>query len=230
MTTPERPSYQQRTAYHVTLLGTVALLCSAALVIADLQTREPIEAAQQRRLGEKLVQVLPIERTAAAPLEHAIDLADGERRTRAWQLIRDGRVAAVAVERLGAGYGGPIRVLVGIDRSGTIIASRVTDHQETPGLGDKIEARRTDWIEAFAGRSLANTAPSEWAVRKDGGAFDQFTGATITPRAVVNAVHDALRLFERRRAALLDPATAGREGPLHVRTDTRNDKGGEPDG
>lgn len=101
-------------------------------------------------------------------------------------------LAAVAPD----GYSGAIHMLVGIDADGTLAGVRVTSHRETPGLGDWIEAGRSDWIHGFAGRSLADPGPGGWAVKRDGGVFDQFTGATITPRAVVAAVHRALEYFE----------------------------------
>lgn len=89
------------------------------------------------------------------------------------------------------GYSGAIQLLVGADFSGTVLGSRVTEHHETPGLGDKIEMRHSDWITHFAGKIIHGDNDSQWAVKKDGGDFDQFTGATITPRAVVNAVKRA---------------------------------------
>jgi len=82
---------------------------------------------------------------------------------------------------------------------------RVLAHRETPGLGDVIEADRSDWIRGFAGRALGDPPLSAWALRRDGGAFDQFTGATITPRAVVRAVRDWLRYFEIHRERLFAP-------------------------
>lgn len=88
---------------------------------------------------------------------------------------------------------------------GTILGARVLSHTETPGLGDKIEIGKDDWIEAFAGRSLADPGPAGWKVRRDGGVFDQFSGATITPRAVVGTIHRGLTLFDRHRAELLAP-------------------------
>jgi electron transport complex protein RnfG len=95
--------------------------------------------------------------------------------------------------------------------NGTVLGVRVTSHRETPGLGDKIETKKSDWIYSFEGRSLDNPEPEQWAVKKDGGEFDQFTGATITPRAVVNAVHDTLVYFEEHRQQIRDllkqPAT-----------------------
>ena len=109
------------------------------------------------------------------------------------------------------GYNGPIRLLVGIDRSGRLAGVRVVSHRETPGLGDAIEAAKSDWILGFAGKSLADPAPPGWAVRRDGGTFDQFTGATITPRAVVEGVRRALDFFEDNRAFLFDAAAAGRQ-------------------
>ena len=93
-------------------------------------------------------------------------------------------------------------MLLGIDLDGTVTGARVVQHRETPGLGDPIEARRSDWIEGFDGRSLGDPPAPEWTVRKDGGAFDQFTGATITPRAVVSAVRRALVFHERQRDTL----------------------------
>ncbi|TVP45738.1 MAG: RnfABCDGE type electron transport complex subunit G [Halomonas sp.] len=91
------------------------------------------------------------------------------------------------------GYNGEIRLLVGIDQQQRITGVRVTHHQETPGLGDDIERSRSSWITHFDGLGLDSLPPGGWAVDKDGGHFDAFTGATITPRAVVNAVHQTLQ-------------------------------------
>lgn len=103
------------------------------------------------------------------------------------------------------GYSGDIRLLVAIRHDGTLAGVRVVAHKETPGLGDKIEVERSDWIHDFAGRSLDNPATAQWKVRKDGGVFDQFTGATITPRAVVKTVHNTLRYYQEHRDALFAP-------------------------
>ncbi|HFR4130290.1 electron transport complex subunit RsxG [Raoultella ornithinolytica] len=89
------------------------------------------------------------------------------------------------------GYSGAIQLLVAADFKGTVLGIRVTEHHETPGLGDKIELRLSDWITHFAGKVIHGSGDSHFAVKKDGGDFDQFTGATITPRAVVNAVKRA---------------------------------------
>jgi electron transport complex protein RnfG len=116
---------------------------------------------------------------------------------------RDGKpVAAVLTPVAPDGYGGDIHLLVGIYADGTLAGVRVLKHMETPGLGDRIEADRSDWILGFAGKSLADPGPAGWAVKKDGGVFDQFTGATITPRAVVKAVHKTLLYFQAHREQL----------------------------
>lgn len=108
-------------------------------------------------------------------------------------IARQGEQAVAAVMEATApdGYSGAIQLLVGADFNGTVLGSRVTEHHETPGLGDKIELRISDWITHFAGKTIAGESDATWAVKKDGGQFDQFTGATITPRAVVNAVKRA---------------------------------------
>ena len=107
------------------------------------------------------------------------------------------------------GYSGDIRLLVGIQANGELAGVRVLNHRETPGLGDAIETRRSDWIKQFAGLSLNAPPASAWKVRKDGGEFDQFAGATITPRAVIKAVRKALVFFEQNQATLFadTPAT-----------------------
>jgi electron transport complex protein RnfG len=89
---------------------------------------------------------------------------------------------------------------------GRLIGVRVLEHRETPGLGDFVEERRTDWIHQFTGRSLEETPAARWQVRKDGGDFDQYTGATVTSRAVTHAVRDSLAYFARHREELLAAA------------------------
>lgn len=103
------------------------------------------------------------------------------------------------------GYNGRIKLLIGIHHDGEILGVRVLSHSETPGLGDRIEIGKSDWIRTFKGRSLLTMGNKDWAVRKDGGKFDQFTGATITPRAVVKAVHNALTYYQLHRHELFKP-------------------------
>ncbi|OON40422.1 electron transport complex subunit RsxG [Izhakiella australiensis] len=102
---------------------------------------------------------------------------------------KNGKPVAVAIETTAPdGYSGNIQMLVGADFKGKVLGTRVVEHHETPGLGDKIDLRISDWILSFNGKVIHGSADTQFAVKKDGGDFDQFTGATITPRAVVNAV------------------------------------------
>jgi electron transport complex protein RnfG len=117
---------------------------------------------------------------------------------------KDGAPVAVALEAVAPdGYGGEIRMLVGIRADGHIVGVRVTSHHETPGLGDYIDIAKSNWINQFVGKSVDDPPAEAWRVRKDGGQFDYVAGATITPRAVIKAVHKALRYFEKHRDELL---------------------------
>ncbi|NCC28094.1 MAG: RnfABCDGE type electron transport complex subunit G, partial [Gammaproteobacteria bacterium] len=106
------------------------------------------------------------------------------------------------------GYAGPIQLLVSVLRDGSVGGVRVLFHHETPGLGDKIEERKSDWVLSFDGKSLSNPTPERWAVKRDGGEFDQFTGATITPRAIVHAVKNTLIYVQQQGDALFEPVEA----------------------
>jgi electron transport complex protein RnfG len=120
----------------------------------------------------------------------------------------DGKpVAVMMIVTAPDGYNGDIRLLAGIAASGTIFGVRIISHRETPGLGDPIDIEKSDWILGFNNKSLQNPDSDGWAVRKDGGQFDQFTGATISPRAVVRTVHSTLRYFEANRQMLFDTPT-----------------------
>lgn len=115
-------------------------------------------------------------------------------------------VAAVFAAVAPDGYNGSIKLLVGVNVDGTLAGVRVVSHRETPGLGDGIEVERSNWIRAFDGRSLQDPEEKHWKVRRDGGAFDQFTGATITPRAVVKAVYRVLLYYRLHGHALFQQA------------------------
>lgn len=106
------------------------------------------------------------------------------------------------------GYSGSISLLVGVNANTDVLGARVLQHTETPGLGDKIDLRVDDWILSFSGKSLESEYDSRWAVKKDGGQFDQFTGATITPRAVVKAVRKAAFYASQNWEALFDAPTS----------------------
>ena len=131
---------------------------------------------------------------------------------------RAGDVTALVLEAVAPdGYNDDIRLLIGVGLDGTVLGVRVLEHRETPGLGDAIEIARSAWIDGFRGRSLGAPALEGWRVRRDGGDFDQFAGATITPRAVVGAVRRSLQFVARHGEALASAesgATLGfRDGP-----------------
>lgn len=111
----------------------------------------------------------------------------------------DEPVAALFAVTARDGFSGPIRILVGVDYDGTVTGIRILRHRETPGLGDKIESARSDWVFQFDGRSIGDPPVSGWAIKGDGGEFDQLTGASITPRAVINAARDTLLYFDANR-------------------------------
>jgi electron transport complex protein RnfG len=211
--------------YQTLLLGGFALAASALLVVGNLLTKGPIAEREAEDLRASLEQVIPAERHAndllANPLviprqsasqNQSPDSSPSSNRTNSrhghddkitvYRALEGLDVTAVAFETVGQGYAGPIRVLLGIGADGRILGARVLAHSETPGLGDKIEIGRDDWITAFDGRDLTDPPPERWAVKKDGGVFDQFSGATITPRAVVAAIKSGLETFAAQRDAL----------------------------
>ncbi|MGD8573154.1 MAG: electron transport complex subunit RsxG [Gammaproteobacteria bacterium] len=111
-------------------------------------------------------------------------------------------VASVLSIVIPDGYNGPIKAIIGINIQGKIIGVRILNHRETPGLGDGIEVKKSDWILSFNKLGLGSLAKSQWRVKKDGGYFDQFTGATITPRAIVKAVHQSLQYFANNKQVI----------------------------
>ncbi len=161
----------------------------------DQLTKNTIADQAAKQQNALFQQVIPADRynndlLQSCYLVTAPELGKGTHKV---YIARQGEQAVAAVMEATApdGYSGAIQLLVGADFSGTVLGSRVTEHHETPGLGDKIELRISDWITHFAGKTIASESDATWAVKKDGGQFDQFTGATITPRAVVNAVKRA---------------------------------------
>jgi electron transport complex protein RnfG len=196
------PAYRQRLGYQAGLLGGISLLASALLSIGDLQTRDDIALRKAEDLQASLAQVIPPSLHNNRLLDDTITLGDG---TKVYRARNGDEVTAVAYQVSAAGYAGPITLVMGVDQSGAILAVRVISHTETPGLGDKMEKSKGDWIDTFEGRSLDNPPTRRWGVKKDGGEYDQFTGATITPRAIVKAIRGGLELFQRERSRLLAP-------------------------
>lgn len=190
------------------LLALIAAGGVALLAGVDRLTAERIRAQEVRVLRERLAQVLPPEvydndlRKDQVSVRDPAFFGHGDP-VRVYRARRAGQPAAVIMQVTAPdGYNGDIRLLVGIYHDGQLSGVRVIRHRETPGLGDPIEARRSDWITRFAGRSLGDPPPGGWAVRRDGGEFDQFTGATVTPRAVVGAVRRALEYHQAHRDEL----------------------------
>ena len=195
--------------YQAGVLGGFALAAAVLLGFADLATRSVIELRLQEDLKANLEQVIPADRYDNDLLSDTVTLpsADaniGASETLVYLAKQQGQVSAVSFKLIAPdGYAGPISLVMGIDRKGEILGVRVIAHVETPGLGDKIEISKSKWVLSFDGKSLDNLTVEEWAVKKDGGVFDQFAGATITPRKVVQAIRRGLEFYRAHQAELM---------------------------
>jgi len=189
---------------HAIVLGGFSLAATLLLATAYGLTKEPIKQSALEDLRHSLEQVIPASIYDNNPAADTVQLQIEGQSLLVYRARKANHVTGVAFEAARKGYSGDIRLLLGIDANGKLLGVRVLSHTETPGLGDKIEVTRTDWITRFTGLSLGNPPEAQWAVKKDGGPFDQFAGATITPRAVVNGIRDGLRLFAANRKTLIE--------------------------
>lgn len=209
MNTVRKPSYRNRVGYHAGLLWAMAAICSAALVIGYKATFDDIKQRQREDMQASLQQVIPaslydndiLADKVTIPVDSRI--MGGQDAITVYRASKGGQPTAFAYQITGLGYAGPIEIMLGVNMQGKILGTRVISHSETPGLGDKIEIQRSNWIESFTGLSLGAPTEDKWKVRKDGGQFDQFTGATITPRAVVKAIKQGLEFFQQHKNELL---------------------------
>lgn len=188
---------------HSFILGTFCLGFGVSLVMINGLAADDIAARSAEDRLNSLSQVLPAETHDNNPLDDTLVQQDAEgRAVTVYRGTRGGAVTGVAYEIRGTGYAGEIRLMMGVDAEGRILGVRVLAHKETPGLGDKIEVKKGNWILEFTGLSLGNPPAEQWKVRKDGGRFDQFAGATITPRGVVAAVRRGLDFYNANKAQL----------------------------
>lgn len=198
--------------YQTAVLAIFALLASILLGFADLATRDVIQLRLEEDLKASLEEVVPADLYDNNLLTDSITLASTENNLGADQTIvylakKQGALNAVCFKFFAPdGYAGPISLVMGIDKNGEILGVRVITHAETPGLGDKIEISKSKWILSFNGKSLDNLTVAQWAVKKDGGVFDQFAGATITPRKVVQAIKRGLDFYKAHQTELLNAA------------------------
>jgi len=197
------------------ILTGFAIVSTGLVAFTFTGTREIIAANERAALLSNLNALVSPERYDNRLDEDTLQIIDPEymgtdEPVTVYRAYQHGEpVAVLATPVAPDGYSGPIRLLIGVYADGVLAGVRVLSHKETPGLGDPIELGRSDWVLSFTGKSLNNPDSKGWAVRKDGGVFDQFTGATITPRAVVKAARKFLEYFQQHR----DQLFAKREDP-----------------
>jgi electron transport complex protein RnfG len=190
-------------------LGLFAIFTATILAITNLATQDRI-IEQERRAQEKaLIEIVPKNRHNNNMLDDTIPIQEKDfsalglkdEENSIYIARQNGNPVAVIIPAIAPdGYNGDIRIIVGINlEDGTIAGVRAISHKETPGLGDKIDKSKSNWIDSFTGKSLRNPESSKWKVKKDKGVFDQFTGATITPRAVVKQVYKTLQYYEESK-------------------------------
>jgi len=202
-----------------TKLGLFVFVSIVLLLGVQTITAPQIAYEEQHAVLTTFNQVLPSDRYNNNPLDDTITLSDPEKLTllgsdtpvTIYRARQDNQPAGLIFKAVSPhGYSGNITLLMAVLPNGTLSGVRVLKHRETPGLGDKIDERKHNWILGFNGRALLTTPANEfahdprWAVKKDGGEFDQFTGATITPRAVIGAVKKALLLTNQYGESLYE--------------------------
>lgn len=196
------------------ILGAFAAATAALIAFTFEHTEARIGEAEKKAAQKALFEIVPLSRHNNDLLNDVMTLSaeqtdmlglTGQAQINVAKM--DGKPVAFIVPAIAPdGYSGAIKLIVGVNIDGSIAGVRVLNHKETPGLGDKVDLNKSPWVLNFDGKSLGNPKSENWKVKKDGGEFDQFTGATITPRAVVNKIKAVLQYIEQNRAALLDNA------------------------
>ncbi|MDZ7923795.1 MAG: electron transport complex subunit RsxG [Marinagarivorans sp.] len=189
------------------ILGAFAVVTAGIIAVTFQSTKEQIAAEERKAASAALVDLIPKSRHNNDMLRDVITLniddshALGLTTPTTINVAKwDGQAIALVIPSMAHdGYSGDIKMIVAINLDGTLAGVRTLSHKETPGLGDKIDLRKSPWIHSFDNLSLKNPSLAHWKVKKDGGHFDQFTGATITPRAVVKRVKKTLELFELQK-------------------------------
>ena len=194
------------------VLCVFALIATALIALTFSGTKQQIEQQEVKKRLSILTAIVPTDKYNN-DIEHdcilvtAPELLGSSEPQRIFRARLNGQASAAAIEVTAPnGYSGKIKLIVGIDKQTVVTGVRALKHKETPGLGDKIELRVSDWITGFTGTSLSDENSNKWKVKKDGGQFDQFTGATITPRAVVGAVKNAIIYFQQNQASIFTKA------------------------
>jgi electron transport complex protein RnfG len=200
------------------ILGAFAVGGVGLVAITHELTDERIAANERDAMLRKVAAIVPADIMDNDPLNDRVQVSApdmlGAKVTDVYR-VRSGDepVAVILNPVVSNGYSGPIKLLVAVLEDGSLGGVRVLTHQETPGLGDRIEETKSDWIKIFSGKSLGDPPEERWKVKRDGGAFDQFTGATVTPRAIVAAVKGALQFVQSRGRSLYEqPAVAATPG------------------
>ncbi|AKS41662.1 RnfABCDGE type electron transport complex subunit G [Wenzhouxiangella marina] len=193
------PAFPWRPALALALLA-----IAAAVLLAGLNrvTEAPIREAREQRALRVLNQVLAPSRYDNDLARDRVDIAVGalDPSARVHRAYLQGEPSAAVIDMsTPRGYSGDIRLLIAITPEAEVISVRVVEHRETPGLGDRVEARRSDWIDQFAGRSIDQPPREAWASDQRGGAFDTLTSATITSTAVIDAVATSLEAYRHAR-------------------------------
>ncbi|RUO40632.1 electron transport complex subunit RsxG [Aliidiomarina taiwanensis] len=203
------------------ILAVFALVATGLLMFTQHLTADRIAAQQRNELMRTLHELIPDasynnDLYADCTQVHAPEALGSQSQQPIYRARLHGQPVALAIRTTAPdGYSGDIHLLVAIANSGTVLGARVLEHRETPGLGDKIDVRRSDWIESFANEQVQSATDPRWEVRRDGGAFDQFSGATITPRAVINAIQRTVVWANQQQAALFAlPVTCQSNSPL----------------
>jgi electron transport complex protein RnfG len=186
-------------------LGLIAAVCTALVAATYQSTKERIAANEKALLEQSLQPALAGVFFDGGVSESRLvmvpphDLPGNDAAVIYRVFANEQPVAALFAVTARDGFSGPIRVLLGVDFDGAVTGVRILAHRETPGLGDKIESTRSDWVFQFDGRSMVDPLVAGWALKGDGGEFDQLTGASVTPRAVIKAIRDTLLYFDAHR-------------------------------
>lgn len=209
---------QQRMLSHGLILGAFCLGFGVVLAASDFATKNDIAARALEDRLNSLSQVIPESIHDNNLVDDAITMRnERDKEITVYRATKEGKVTGLAYEIYGTGYAGQMRLMLGIDAEGKILGVRVLAHKETPGLGDKMEVKKSNWILRFDGLTLGNPPVEKWKVKKDGGQFDQFTGATITPRGIVDAIRRGLELFAANKELMMNMNAPKSQNEAHMK-------------